>query len=181
MTTLIVGLGNPGPEYERTRHNAGFLALDWLRDQWSAPEFHPDSKFSAETSSLFIGGDKVMLVKPLTHMNESGRSVRALLDYYQLPSTALIVIHDDLDLASGTLRTTDSSRSAGHNGVQSIIDAIGTQDFRRIRLGIGRPTETEGVCMPSHDYVLGRFSTEERARLTDLFEATGKSIREYLG
>lgn len=180
MTTIIVGLGNPGPEYTATRHNIGFLALDRLREFFGAPEFRPESKFSAELSSAVIGGQKVILAKPMTYMNESGRAVRAILDYYQLAPTSLIVIHDDLDLAPGTLRTTDSSRAAGHNGVQDIIDVLGTQDFFRIRIGIGRPVEVEGVCMPSHDYVLGRFSAEESAGHVVLFDGVVGVVRERL-
>lgn len=181
MTTLIVGLGNPGPEYDRTRHNIGFLALDRLREAFSAPEFQPEAKFFAETASFVHDGNKVILAKPTTFMNESGRAVRAILDYYKLDASSLIVIHDDLDIAPGTLRTTDSSRAAGHNGVQDIIDALGTQDFYRIRLGIGRPVEVEGVCMPSHDYVLGRFSAEEAATHPELLDATVAAVRERLG
>jgi PTH1 family peptidyl-tRNA hydrolase len=181
MTALIVGLGNPGPEYVSTRHNIGFLALDRLREVFGAPEFRPESKFSAELSSAAIDGQKVILAKPTTYMNESGRAVRAVLDYYKLDSSSLIVIHDDLDLATGTLRTTDSSRAAGHNGVQDVIDTLGTQDFFRIRIGIGRPAEVEGVCMPSHDYVLGRFSAEESAGHAALFDGVVEAVRERLG
>lgn len=181
MTTLIVGLGNPGPEYISTRHNIGFLALDRLREVFGASEFRPEPKFSAELSSAIIDGQKIILAKPTTYMNESGRAVRAILDYYKLEVSALIVIHDDLDLAPGTLRTTDSSRAAGHNGVQDIIDVLGTQDFFRIRIGIGRPVEVEGVCMPSHDYVLGRFSAEESAGHATLFDEVVGTVRERLG
>jgi PTH1 family peptidyl-tRNA hydrolase len=181
MMTLIVGLGNPGPKYDRTRHNIGFLALDHLREKFGAPEFQPDTKFFAETSSTVVGGNKVILAKPETFMNESGRAVSAILDYYKLDASSLIVIHDDLNLAPGILRTTDSSRSAGHNGVQDIIDVLGTQDFFRIRLGIGRPIEALGVCMPSHDYVLGRFSDEELAAQDLLLDAVAETIQERLG
>lgn len=180
MTTLIVGLGNPGPEYATTRHNIGFLALDRLREVFGAPEFRPEAKFSALLSSVVVDGRKVILAKPTTYMNESGRAVRAILDYYKLNPAALIVIHDDLDIAPGTLRTTDSSRAAGHNGVQDIIDSLGTQDFFRLRLGIGRPVEVEGVCIPSHDYVLGRFSEEESAGHAALFDTVIRTVRDRL-
>jgi PTH1 family peptidyl-tRNA hydrolase len=181
MTTLIVGLGNPGPEYALTRHNIGFLALDRLREEFGAAEFRPEAKFSAELSSAVLGGDKIILAKPTTFMNESGRAVRAILDYYKLDTKSLVVIHDDLDIAPGTLRATDSSRAAGHNGVQDVIDALDTQDFFRIRLGIGRPVEVEGVCMPSHDYVLGRFSDAESAGHPALFDAVIAAVRTRLG
>lgn len=174
---LIIGLGNPGPEYAATRHNAGFQALDFLRAAFAAPEFRTDPKFFAELSSVLIEEKKIMLVKPMTYMNESGRSVRALLDFYKLVPKDIVVIHDDLDIAPGTLRTTKSSRAAGNNGVESIIEHLGTQDFFRIRLGIGRPTETAGVCLSSHDYVLGRFSDEESAALEKLFPEIEMLVR----
>ncbi len=180
MTTLIIGLGNPGPEYAKTRHNIGFLALDRLREVFAAPEFQSDQKFFSQTSSILQSGSKVILAKPETFMNESGRAVQTLLGYYKLDTKSLIVIHDELDLAPGVLRTTESSRSAGHNGVQNIIDTLGTQDFYRLRLGIGRPIETEGNCIPSHDYVLGRFSEEESAALGPLLDAAIKAVQERL-
>ncbi len=177
MTTLIVGLGNPGPGYFHTRHNLGFLILDSLQEYFGAPKFQPDQKFLADTTDTLLNGEKVILAKPMTFMNQSGRSVRALLDYYKLTPASLIVIHDDLDIAPGTLRTTDSSRAAGHNGVQNIIDTLGTQDFFRIRIGIGRPVKGEGVCIPSRDYVLGRFSTEELTAIISRSEEVIKIIQ----
>lgn len=181
MTTLIVGLGNPGPEYSLTRHNIGFLALDRLRDAFGAPEFRPEPKFSAELASVVVDGHKIILAKPTTYMNESGRAVRVILDYYKLDMSALIIIHDDLDIAPGTLRTTDSSRAAGHNGVQDLIDALGTQGFFRVRLGIGRPVEIQGICIPLHDYVLGRFTADESARHPALFDEVVSTVRERIG
>ncbi|TXH07357.1 MAG: aminoacyl-tRNA hydrolase [Candidatus Moraniibacteriota bacterium] len=180
MTTLIVGLGNPGPEYALTRHNIGFLALDRLREEFGAPEFRPEAKFFADLSSTIVNGNKVILAKPTTYMNESGRAVRAILDYYKLDPKSLAVIHDDLDIAPGTLRATDSSRAAGHNGVQDIIDVLGTQDFFRLRLGIGRPVDVEGACMSSHDYVLGRFSEAESNGQAALFDALVAAVRARL-
>ncbi len=179
MTTLIVGLGNPGPEYAQTRHNFGSLTLDWLREHWDAPPFHSDSKLFSAVSSVVLDGRKVILAKPLTFMNESGQAVQALLRYFKLNLDSLIVIHDDLDLAPGTLRITHSSRAAGHNGVQDIITTLGSQDFHRIRLGIGRPIETQGVCLPAHDYVLGRFSATELTGFEPLFTAVEKSLRTH--
>lgn len=177
---LIIGLGNPGAEYVRTRHNAGFQALDFLATAFATPEFRSEEKFFAELASALVDGKKIVLVKPMTYMNESGKAVRALLDFYKLEPKDIVVIHDDLDIAPRTLRTTDSSRPAGHNGVASIIEHLGTQDFFRIRLGIGRPAETEGVCMPSHDYVLGRFSDEEYAALEKLFPEIEAHVRTRL-
>ena len=177
---LIIGLGNPGEKYSMTRHNAGFLCADFLREQFGFEAFTSDKKASAELSSGMIGSEKVILMKPETFMNESGRAVRALVDFYQLPVSNIAVIHDDLDIAPGTLRTTDSSRAAGHNGVQDIIDTLGTQDFFRIRLGIGHPTEVLGACMPSHDYVLQKFSAEEFAKLDPLFAEAKDAVIAWL-
>jgi PTH1 family peptidyl-tRNA hydrolase len=166
---LIIGLGNPGKEYEMTRHNAGFLCADFLREAFDFEAFKLDKKMSAELSSGMIDSEKVILVKPETFVNESGTAVQSLVHFYKLSPSDIAVLHDDLDIAPGTLRITDSSRAAGHNGVQDIIDKLGTQDFFRIRLGIGHPTEVLGACMPSHDYVLQKFSSEELAKLPELF------------
>ncbi|MBP5994003.1 MAG: aminoacyl-tRNA hydrolase [Candidatus Moranbacteria bacterium] len=177
---LIIGLGNPGKQYASTRHNAGFLALDFLREHFDFESFHRETRFHAELSIGTIGQEKYLLIKPTTFMNRSGSTVRALLDFYKLSAQDIIVLHDDLDIAPGTHKTTLSSRAAGHNGVQDIIDMLGTQDFFRIRLGIGRPTETEGVCRPAHDYVLDPFSPDELALLQKIFPTLPKLITEPL-
>ncbi len=166
---LIIGLGNPGKEYINTRHNAGFLCLDFLQTALDCEPFITDKKMSALVASGLIDHQKILLVKPETFMNHSGTSVLALLQFYKLTPADIVVIHDDLDIAPGTYKTTVSSRSAGHNGVEDIINVLGTQDFLRIRLGIGRPTEVMGACMPSHDFVLENFSPEELADLALLF------------
>lgn len=166
---LIIGLGNPGKQYTHTRHNAGFLAIDFLREHFGFETFHQETRFAGELSIGTIGGEKYLLVKPSTFVNQSGNTVRALLDFYKLSPSDITIIHDDLDIAPGTLKTTSSSRAAGHNGVQDIIEKIGTQDFFRIRLGIGRPSTTESVCRPTHDYVLESFSPTELISLKELF------------
>lgn len=165
---IIVGLGNPGVKYQNTRHNAGFLALDFLAENQDV-SFQEVKKFQASIAEIQSDGQKILLVKPLTFMNCSGEAVDALLRYYKLSAADLTVIHDDLDIKAGTYKLTPSSRAAGNNGVQSIIDALGTQDFTRIRLGIGRPTETLGACIPSHDYVLAPFTPKEKEQLSLLF------------
>lgn len=177
---LIIGLGNPGKEYANTRHNAGFLCVDFLQQAFGFEPFAPDKKMSAETASGMIDGEKVFLVKPSTFMNDSGTAVSALLNFYKLSPSDIAVIHDDLDIAPGTYKTAVSSRAAGHNGVQDIIDTLGTQDFFRIRLGIGRPTEVMGACMPSHDFVLQSFSPAELAALTALFPKIKEEILLWL-
>lgn len=181
-TSLIVvaGLGNPGQEYEQTRHNAGFLALDNLQEKFRFDEFQEEKKFQAMISRGTINERKIILLKPLTFMNASGESIRALLSFYKLSPHELIVIHDDVDLTPGTLRTTDSSSSAGHNGVQNIIDTLGTQDFKRIRIGIGRPEKTETGCLPVHEYVLQKFTPEEQTLLNPVFETIETTIATWM-
>jgi PTH1 family peptidyl-tRNA hydrolase len=166
---LIIGLGNPGNNHANTRHNAGFLCLDYLQKEWHCSVFRPDKKILAEVSEGTVGKHKVLLVKPMTFMNASGTAVSKLVHFYKLSPEDTIVIHDDLDIAPGTFKTTNSSRAAGHNGVSDIIEKLGTQDFHRFRLGIGRPAEVKGACMPSHDFVLQDFSPEELKTLSALF------------
>ncbi len=166
---LIIGLGNPGKKYAESRHNAGFLALDFLQQLWGFEPFKPNEKMAAAISKGAIAGEKILLIKPTTFMNDSGSTVSRLLQFYKFTPADVVVIHDDLDITPGTFRTTLSSRPAGHNGVADIIEKLGTQDFYRIRLGIGRPVEVSGVCMPTHDFVLENFSEEEIENLLALF------------
>jgi peptidyl-tRNA hydrolase, PTH1 family len=137
---LIVGLGNPGPEYELTPHNLGFLSIDRIADGRGVEV--RNRQCLALTGRTQIGDEQVLLAKPETFMNLSGRSVKELLDEHQLrPETDLIVIYDELDLPMGTIRIRQRGRSAGHNGMESIIEALGTQEFLRIRLGIAPETK----------------------------------------
>lgn len=174
----IIGLGNPGKEYERTRHNAGFLSLDALREKWGFPEFVTEKKFSASVSAALRDGEKTLLVKPESFMNRSGGSVAAIANFFKLSPVDLVVIHDDLDLPFGTWKDATGSGAAGHNGVSDIIEKLGTKDFRRIRIGIGRParnTSRSDVGGPTDDrdpadYVLDRFTPEESEKLPVVFE-----------
>jgi PTH1 family peptidyl-tRNA hydrolase len=158
---VIVGLGNPGPKYDLTRHNAGFLALEWKLD---AAQWKPNKKFNA----LMWESAGCLFAKPQTFMNESGRSVRALLDYYGLLpddlsaltdlSDVLTVVHDDLDVDLGKVKMTTDSRSAGHRGVESIIQNLGTQKFTRYRLGVRTPIS---ALEPAEKFVLHKFPAAE--------------------
>lgn len=177
---LLIGLGNPGNNHALTRHNAGFLCLDYLQKEWSTDAFQPNKKMSALVSEGTVGRNKVLLVKPETFMNASGTTVSQLVHFYKLEPTDIVVIHDDLDIAPGTYKLTNSSRAAGHNGVADIIEKLGTQDFTRIRLGIGRPTEVSGVCMPSHDFVLQNFSKNELTTLSTLFPQVKDELTKWL-
>ncbi len=171
---LIFGLGNPGEKYQHTRHNAGFLFLDFLRESWRFPAFAPSNRFESLLSKGEWNGHQILLGKPETYMNLSGKPIENLLRYYKLDEKRLAIVHDDLDIAKGTFRSTPSSSSAGHNGVTDIIDRLGTQDFFRIRIGIGRSEEN----ISAKDFVLLPFSHEEYAALHDTVFPNAKEIIE---
>ncbi|MFZ1720588.1 MAG: aminoacyl-tRNA hydrolase [Candidatus Moraniibacteriota bacterium] len=182
---LILGLGNPGEKYEHTRHNVGFLFLDFLREAWRLPAFAPSHRFESLLSKGEWNGHSILLGKPETYMNLSGKPVGSLLRYYKLNEKNLAVIHDDLDIARGALRSTHSSSAAGHNGVIDIIERIGTQDFFRIRIGIGRPLGEPRLLVgksedhiPTKDFVLLPLPHEEYATLHDVVFPRAKEILE---
>ncbi|WP_307414105.1 aminoacyl-tRNA hydrolase [Neobacillus ginsengisoli] len=152
---LIVGLGNPGKQYEHTRHNIGFEVIDELSREFSIPL--DQSKFKGLYGIGFYKGEKILLLKPLTYMNLSGESIRAAVDYYQIDLEDLVVIYDDLDLPVGKIRLRQKGSPGGHNGIKSTVAHLGTQQFNRIRIGIDRPEK--GMSVP--DYVLGRFRQDE--------------------
>lgn len=158
MTKMIVGLGNPGDKYAHTKHNIGFDVLDVLAKSYQV-NFTRDKTFLADTASTFINGEKIILVKPVTFMNDSGKSVKPLLAYNGLDQDDLLVIYDDLDLTVGKLRLRAKGSAGGHNGIKSLIAHLGSQDFKRIKVGIGRPKH--GMSVVNH--VLGRFDTEDAA------------------
>lgn len=176
---LIIGLGNPGKEYEKTRHNAGFLFLDFLKQTFRCETFHLNTKMSAEISSGVINGEKILLIKPAGYMNASGTTVQALMHFYKFSVADIVIIHDDLDIAPGLYKTTVSSRAAGHNGVQDIIDKLGTQSFFRVRIGIGRPPEGAQARIAPHDFVLQNFSEEEIHNLSNLFPKITDEIVQF--
>lgn len=151
----IIGLGNPGKKYENTRHNIGFMVIDELakRHHWQLNE----RKFKGEYTLEHFQGEKVILLKPQTFMNLSGESVRPLMDFYQIDLEDIIVIYDDLDLPLGKIRLREKGGHGGHNGIRSLIDYLGTKDFKRVRIGVGRPTN----AMPVVNYVLNPFAKAE--------------------
>jgi len=157
---IIVGLGNPGEQYEQTRHNAGFMAVDALAKKLGL-KWKSNKKFKADLAK----GDDVILIKPLTFMNNSGSAVAAALAYFKLSPEKLTVIHDDLDIESGKYKISVDSRSAGHNGVQSIIDHLKTKNFRRTRIGI-KTSELEKI--PAEKFVLQKFKPEEKKIIKQL-------------
>lgn len=159
---IIAGLGNPTAKYEHTRHNAGFDVIDVLAEKYNIKV--TEQKHRALCGSGLIGSEKVLLVKPQTFMNLSGESIAAILNFYKLdPASRLIVIYDDINLAPGKLRIRKKGSAGGHNGIKNIIACTGTQEFLRIRVGVGeKPKDWDLV-----DYVLGRFSKEERAAVEE--------------
>lgn len=154
---LIAGLGNPGRQYEKTRHNMGFDTIDELIDRHRIPQGGIAHK--AMYGKGMIAGEKILAVKPLTYMNLSGEAIREYVNYYKMdPETELIVIYDDIDLEPGQIRIRKKGSAGGHNGIKSIIAQIGTQNFYRIKVGVGAKPKGWDLA----DYVLGRFSPEER-------------------
>jgi PTH1 family peptidyl-tRNA hydrolase len=175
---ILVGLGNPGSRYETTRHNIGFLAIDSLVDRWKATG--PQSSYQAEIFQASIDGEKILLVKPQTFMNNSGQTVGPLLKFFKASPDDLIVIHDDLDLKPEAIRIKTGGGTGGHNGLKS-IDAhlgVGQTGYHRIRLGIGRPhhfPELGGIS--TVDFVLQQFSQGECDGLEGLFDTVEKACR----
>jgi PTH1 family peptidyl-tRNA hydrolase len=176
---LIVGLGNPGPRYETTRHNIGFLCADFLASEWRAQG--PVEKNGAETYQAVIDGEPVMILKPLTFMNLSGRSVAPFYQFYKCQPSDVIVLHDELDLDPLDLRFKTGGSSGGHNGLKSIDQCLGSLNtaYHRVRLGIGHPRKT-GLRIDVADYVLGRIPDSEWDGLPRLFDAAEKGIRLIL-
>jgi PTH1 family peptidyl-tRNA hydrolase len=154
---LIVGLGNPGPEYEQTRHNAGFWFVDRLADHHRC-RLHHEAKFHADVGRCELKGHDCRLQKPSTFMNRSGGAVAALAGFFRIPRGEILVVHDELDLPPGTARLKKGGGHGGHNGLRDLIAHLGGNDFLRLRIGIGHPGHRDQVI----DYVLHRASADER-------------------
>jgi len=178
---IIVGLGNPGEKYKNTRHNAGFLALDYILNE--GDDFinaKPSHEFKSEMYTLQNGDDKIIFMKPQTFMNDSGQALKVICNFYKLNlATDLLIVHDEVDLPFGTLRSSDSSSAAGHNGVQSIIDNLGTQDFHRLRIGVeSRASRND---LPTDAFVLQNFTDDELQKFNaDILPETKKEIEKFL-
>ncbi|MFA6424056.1 MAG: aminoacyl-tRNA hydrolase [Candidatus Magasanikbacteria bacterium] len=157
---LIIGLGNPGKEFEYTRHNAGWLALDKLIESEKLTS-KKSSKLQAEISDFKVGRNKVILAKPQTFMNNSGTAVHTMINYYRLTAKDIVVVHDDKDIPTGEIRVQTNRGPAGHNGIKSIIEQIGTQDFTRIRIGVGPTPDSKEKIDVISNFVLNKFSKEE--------------------
>ncbi len=172
---LIVGLGNPGPRYETTRHNAGFLAVDRLIDRWKARG--PAVKYQGEVYQAEFGGEKLLLIKPMTYMNLSGRCVAQFFTFHKCAPGDLIVIHDDVDLKPLSLRIKTGGGAGGHNGLRSIDQSLGAGNngYHRVRIGVGKPGP-EKPGMDTSDHVLGQFSDQELQALDPLLDDVAQAI-----
>jgi len=171
---LVVGLGNPGREYRNTRHNMGFLALDHLAAHWSITTLKVQGK--AIISTAQYAGNKVILAKPQTYMKLSGQAVSALMNFYKVPLEHLLVIHDDVDIPFGTIRIRPGGGFGGQKGVGSIIEKLGTQEFARMRLGVGRPPGQ----MDTANYVLQSFSKEDEEFLQSVFAKSDEAVETVI-
>lgn len=165
---LIVGLGNPGKEYEHTRHNVGFDIIDLISEKYNIDISR--NKFKGVYGQGTICEEKVILLKPTTYMNLSGESVREAAEFYKIPNEKIIVIYDDISLDIGRLRIRQKGSAGGHNGIKNIIANIGSDVFPRIKVGVGQPSKEDLVS-----FVLGRFSKEDREKLNDVFQVAANA------
>lgn len=172
---MIVGLGNPGSKYKETKHNIGFMVLDKIAEKLDI-KFTEDKVFKAEVGSHFINSEKVYFVKPTTFMNKSGEAVHALLSYYGLDTTDLLVIYDDLDMEVGKIRFRQKGSAGGHNGIKSIIAHIGTQEFDRVKVGIGRPAPKISVI----NHVMSSFQGDDAILIAEAIDKVDSAVNYYL-
>lgn len=177
---LIVGLGNPGPKYQLTRHNIGFLLVDSLVEVFGESRSYKN-EFKGETAKIKIGGDTVMVLKPQTFMNLSGESVQPLMAFYNIPKENLLVVHDEVDIPFGQMRFQKNRGHGGHNGIRNIHQMLGGEDYCRMRVGVDRPPQPGP---PVSDWVLQNFSAEEQKMLPDFLskccDAVAVFVREGL-
>lgn len=163
---IITGLGNPGKEYQSTRHNVGFMVIDLLVKEQKITD-----KWQKKFNSLFLKSGALILLKPQTYMNLSGRAVRKAMDFYKITPQDILIVHDDIDLQEGILKQKKSGGDGGNRGIRSIIEHLGTKDFSRIKIGIGHPGDKDKVS----DYVLSKFEPQQ-----DTLDNAVKRIKEWL-
>lgn len=171
---LIVGLGNPGAKYAHTRHNIGFDLVDQLARRWQIA-LTEQRRFQGEVGEGAVGGQRLRLLKPNTFMNQSGQSVRAMLDWYKLLPQQVLVLYDDMDLPIGRLRIRLNGSAGGHNGMRSLIAHLGTQDFPRLRVGISKATEL-GAQKDTISHVLGKFAPAEQRVLPEVLAMAADAV-----
>lgn len=175
---IVAGLGNPGPQYETTRHNAGFLAIDRLVEEWRAQG--PDNGYEGEIYLANVGSEKVLLVKPQTFMNLSGKCIAPLMRFYKLEPSDLIVVHDEVDLKPPQIRIKTGGGSAGNNGIRSIDASLGTPEYHRVRVGVGKPSPLAQGPRNTADHVLQQFSDDELAQLGETLVRVQKAVERMI-
>lgn len=171
---LVIGLGNPGSKYQKTRHNIGFMVIDdFLTKHQGSMKY--DSKFNAETTQMMMNGDKVFFMKPSTYMNLSGEAILKFVKYYNVEINDILVFVDDINLPTGKLRLRETGGHGGHNGLRNMIGLLKTEDFKRVRIGIDN-----NPSMPLDSYVLGQFREDELAMLGRSIDLSTKIIEDYI-
>ncbi len=173
VSRLIVGLGNVGAKYSGTRHNLGFEVVDLLASRNNASASR--TRFDARIREIIIGGEKVVLAAPTTMMNNSGHAVAQLANWYKLPANKILVVFDEMDIAFGNIRLRPNGGSGGHNGVRSVIEQLGTNDFHRLRIGVGRPTSGSTI-----GFLLSRFSVEQRRFVPDIVSLAADASESWV-
>ena len=171
ITHMIVGLGNPGDKYKTTRHNAGFLAMEYISKKWNCPI--TTSKFEALTGETMVGGNRTLLVMPQTFMNLSGVAVSKAAKFYKIPVENIVVVFDDTSFEPGTFKIKKKGSAGGHNGIKSIIENLGTDEFKRIKLGVGKKPHPEMVLA---DWVLSHFTGDEMKALESRFDDVAEAL-----
>ncbi|OFZ31330.1 MAG: aminoacyl-tRNA hydrolase [Bdellovibrionales bacterium RIFCSPHIGHO2_01_FULL_40_29] len=174
---LIVGLGNPGKQYQMTRHNIGFMCVDyWLKSlSGNTPDYRDEHK--ALTKKFKLEGEEILVAKPQTYMNKSGEAVQSLMSFYKIPREKMLIIHDDIDQGFGSLRFHKNRGHGGQNGVRNITELLGSMEYSRLKIGIGRPTHPD---FDIGDYVLSGFSKEETLLLPKIFEKACNGIECFI-
>ncbi|MCM1982734.1 aminoacyl-tRNA hydrolase [Lyngbya confervoides] len=173
---LVVGLGNPGQKYEKTRHNVGFEVVDLLAQRWGIALREERRLKGQWGQGQGPAGQPLALLKPTTYMNRSGAAVRAVLDWYKWPAQSVLAVYDDMDLPLGRLRLRLSGSAGGHNGMRSLISCLGTQDFPRLRLGIDSPKCPRVTDADTVSYVLGRFTAAEQGIVTEILARAADAV-----
>ena len=173
-TFIIVGLGNPGDEYKFTRHNIGFSVIDALKEDYAVVV--EKLRFNAMVSEIIVNGKKLVFVKPQTYMNSSGESVIQVCEWYKISLNRLIVVYDDIDIEWGKLRIRPSGSAGSHNGLKSVISLLGSQDFPRVRVGIGKPPANWDLV----NYVLGRFNEDEKKVLGQVIDNAKRAVKSIV-
>src|SRR6516164_8445790 len=171
---LVVGLGNPGRQYQGNRHNVGFRIVDQLAARAGASS--PREKYGAELFEIMLGGERVLLCKPMEFMNVSGQSVQKVAGFHKIPAARTIVVHDELDVPFGRLKLAAGGGPGGHNGIRSIIADLGTPDFPRVRVGIDRPPP----AWKGADYVLANFTGAEQKQLPEVIDLAADAVEEIV-